>query len=336
MRLVDEEEEDEEGEVVVKKVSKVQEELKSNDEFNVDGKEHLISTFHVNRSKFEDKSSDRQRERYSSPVKSKSCTGTLLGSHYTKRNAGNEEEDLEEDVEEVEVEDEEDEYEFGSNVTVNSKNLSSPNNDRHNISNVSVSSGENSEDSGLVRESIDYNLQESEVRPPLPSTPMPNSPQKMTYITEIKVSANRDSIRDLDVESEDVRSVMGNNGEARKLGHHEKITVTSNGKPTSGKKPPVPPRRSDITKNMAKDDKTEKHVVYVSEYKSTTGKDSQTPSDNNLADEKQQSEGANKKFEHWIFLGDNKDQNRWGNGSSQPQSVTNIMLSSGDDKVIHQ
>nr|XP_050845347.1 enolase-phosphatase E1-like [Vespula vulgaris] len=313
-------------------VSKMQE-LKSN-EFNADNKEHSVSTFHVHRSKFEEKSD--QRERYS-PVKSKSPMEPLLDSQFTKRNVGvsNNKKlgrDDEREEEEEEEEEEEDEYEFGSNVTVNSKNLSSPNNDRHNISNVSVSSGENSEDSGLVRESIDYNLQESESRPPLPSTPMPNSPQKMTYITEIKVSANRDNIHDLDSESEDVHPVTGNNGEARKLTHHE-ITVTSNGKPTSGKKPPVPPRRSDITK-MAKEDKTEKHVVYVSEYKSTTGKDSQT-TDINLADEKQ-SEAANKKFEHWIFLGDNKDQNRWGNGSSQPQSVTNIMLSSGDDKMIHQ
>ncbi|KAK2582135.1 hypothetical protein KPH14_004500 [Odynerus spinipes] len=252
-------------------ISKLQE-TKSHNDFDIESRDNLISTFHAHRSKFEEK--PEQRGRYSPEL------------------------EREDDDEE-----EEDEYEFGSNVTVNSKNLSSPNNDRHNISNVSVSSGENSEDSGLVRESIDYNPQESENRPPLPSTPMPNSPQKMTYITEIKVSANRDNVHDLDSESEDVNSVTGNNTEPRKLTHHE-ITVTSNGKPTSGKKPPVPPRRSDMTK-MVKDDKSEKHVVYVSEYKSTSG------------------DG-------------NKDQNRWGNGSSQPQSVTNIMLSSGDDKMIHQ
>ncbi|XP_014607481.1 PREDICTED: uncharacterized protein LOC106788589 isoform X1 [Polistes canadensis] len=316
-------------------ISKSQE-LKSNNEFNVEHRENSVSSFHANRSKFEEKSD--QRGRYS-PVKSKSPTESLLESHFTKRSVGvsnnteqeredNRNEDDEEEVEE-EIE-EEDEYEFGSNVTVNSKNFS-PNNDRHNISNVSVSSGENSEDSGLVRESIDYNSQESESRPPLPSTPMPNNSQKMTYITEIKVSANRDNIRDHDNETEDVQAVTSNNGEAKKLTHHE-IMVTSNGKPNSGKKPPVPPRRSDITK-MVKDDKTEKNVVYVSEYKSMTGKDAQI-SDTNLPDEKQ-SEG-NKKFEHWIFLGDNKDQNRWGNGSSQPQSVTNIMLSSGDDKMLNQ
>lgn len=312
-------------------ISKLQESKPTN-EFNVDNRENSISTFHAHRSKFEEKSEQRG-DRYS-PVKSKSPTEpSFFDTHFAKRGIGiTSNKELERDDDE---EEEEDEYEFGSNVTVNSKNLSSPNNDRHNISNVSVSSGENSEDSGLVRESIDYNPQESENRPPLPSTPMPNSPQKMTYITEIKVSANRDNVHDFDSESDDTNTVTGNNGEPRKLTHHE-ITVTSNGKSTSGKKPPVPPRRSDITK-MTKDDKSEKHVVYVSEYKSTTGKDSQLADSSNIMEEKQ-SEGGNKKFEHWIFLGDgnNKDQNRWGNGSSQPQSVTNIVLSSGDDKMIHQ
>ncbi|XP_066588200.1 neurofilament heavy polypeptide-like isoform X2 [Prorops nasuta] len=222
-------------------------------------------------------------------------------------------------------EDEEEEYEFGSNVTVNSKNLSSPSGDRHNISNVSVSSGENSEDSGLVRESMDYNnQQESETRPPLPLTPMPpaNASQKMTYITEIKVSPNRGGhVHRVTDESRD-----SENKNDRK---HE-ITVTSNGKPATGKKPPVPPRRSDITK-LAKDESAEKQVVYVSEYKPSSIKDLENSTSEHRKPD------VNKKFEHWIFLGDNKDQNPWENGSSQPQTVTNIMLSSGDDnKIIQQ
>ncbi|KAI4474712.1 hypothetical protein M0802_015479 [Mischocyttarus mexicanus] len=274
-------------------ISKTQDQLKSNNELDLEHRENSLSTFHANRSKFEEKSD--QRGRYS-PIKSKSPTELLLESNFTKRNLSlsnnnkelERENDNHDDHDDEEIE-EEDEYEFGSNVTVNSKNLS-PNNDRHNISNISVSSGENSEDSGLVRESIDYNSQESETRPPLPSTPMPNNSQKMTYITEIKVSANRDNIRsDHDNITEDVQAVT--------------------------------------------DDKTEKNVVYVSEYKSMTGKDAQI-SDTNLTDDKLSE--SNKKFEHWIFLGDNKDQNRWGNGSSQPQSVTNIMLSSGDDKMLNQ
>lgn len=281
----------------------------------------IFSTFHAHRTKFEQRGGDnQQRDRYS-PIKTKSPTdSTFVDTHFARRiiNVSSRHEDDEE----------EDEYEFGSSITANNKSRSSPKEDRHNISNVSVSSGENSEDSGLVRESMDYNnLQDMESRPPLPNTPVPpNVVQKMTYITEIKVSPNREGIRETDSENEEITT--GTNGEARKLARHE-IKVTSNGKagPTSGKKPPVPPRRSDITKSP-KEDRSDKQVVYVSEYKSATGKKAQIL-DAHPGPEIKQSE--NKKFEHWIFKAD-KEQNRWSQpASGQPQPVTNIVLSSRDD-----
>ncbi|XP_071627279.1 uncharacterized protein [Temnothorax longispinosus] len=276
-----------------------------------------FSTFHAHRTKFEQRSGDSQQRNRYSPIKTKSPTdSTFADTHLARRiiNVSSRDEDDEE---------EEDEYEFGLSVTANSKSPSSPKEDRHNISSVSVSSGENSEDSGLVRESMDYNNpQDTESRPPLPNTPVPpNAVQKMTYITEIKVSPNKEGVRETDSENEEVTT--GTNGESRKLGRHE-IKVTSNGKSTSGKKPPVPPRRSDITKSP-KEDRTDKQVVYVSEYKS--GKRAQIL-DAHPGSEVKQSE--NKKFEHWIFKAD-KEQNRWSSVSSQPQPVTNIVLSSRDD-----
>lgn len=279
-----------------------------------------FSTFHAHRTKFEQRGGDNQQvpvaDRYS-PIKTKSpIDSTFADTHFARRiiNVSSRDEDDEE----------ENEYEFGSGVTANNKNPSSPKEDRHNISSVSVSSGENSEDSGLVRESMDYNnLQDTENRPPLPNTPVPpNIVQKMTYITEIKVSPNREGVRETDSENEEVTT--GTNGDSRKLAHHE-IKVTSNGKPSSGKKPPVPPRRSDITKSP-KEDRTDKQVVYVSEYKSATGKRAQIL-DAHPDSEIKQSE--NKKFEHWIFK--DKEQNRWSPASGQPQPVTNIVLSSRDD-----
>jgi len=275
-----------------------------------------FSMFHAHRTKFEQRSADsQQRDRYS-PIKIKSSTdSTFVDTHFAKRiiNVSSRDEDNEE---------EEDEYEFGSSVTTNSKSPSSPKEDRHNISSISVSSGENSEDSGLVRESMDYNNpQDTESRPPLPNTPVPsNAAQKMTYITEIKVSPNRESVREIDSENEEITTGIN---ESRKLERHE-IKITSNGKPTSGKKPPVPPRRSDIAKSP-KEDRTDKQIVYVSEYKSAASKGPQIL---DPGSEVKQSE--NKKFEHWIFRSD-KEQNRWNPASGQPQTVTNIMLSSRDD-----
>lgn len=271
----------------------------------------VVSIFQTHRTKFEQSSQDkRPSDNYE--------------THFAKRIVN-----LPDDKN-VEVLDdqEEDGYDFGSSITVNNKNIS-PNEDRHNISNVSVSSGENSEDSGLVRESIDFRL-DSETRPPLPSTPMPLSgSQKMTYITEIKVSPVRENTLEPDSESEEIVAIMEGNGEARKS--QVDIIVTANGKPTPGKKPPVPPRRSDVSK-LIKDEISDKQVVYVSEYKSPA-KEVQI-STVSASDDKPA--GVNKKFEQWIFLGDNKEQNPWGNGSSPPQPVTNIVLSSGDEKIMHQ
>ncbi|XP_012537316.1 uncharacterized protein LOC105837257 isoform X2 [Monomorium pharaonis] len=287
-------------------------------EKNAEGKNgETFSTFQTHRTKFEQQSTENQQR--DSPIKTKSLTdSTFADTHFARRiiNVSSRNEDDEE---------EEDEYEFSSNVTANSKSPSSPKEDRHNISSISVSSGENSEDSGLVRESMDYNnAQNTENHPPLPNTPVPsNVAQKMTYITEIKVSPNRESIREIDSENEEITTET--NGESRKLARHE-IKVTSNGKPTSGKKPPVPPRRSDMTKSP-REDRTDKQVVYVSEYKSAAGKGAQIL-DKHPGTEVKQSE--NKKFEHWIFRAD-KEQNRWTPSSGQPQPVTNIMFSSRDD-----
>lgn len=291
-------------------------------EENAEGKNGgTFSTFHAHRTKFEQRSGDNQQlsatDRYS-PSKTKSPTdSTFADTHFARRiiNVSSRDEDDEE----------ENEYEFGSSVTANNKSSPSSKEDRHNISSVSVSSGENSEDSGLVRESMDYNnLQDTESRPPLPNTPVPpNVVQKMTYITEIKVSPNREGVREIDSENEEVTT--GTNGELRKLARHE-VKVTSNGKTSSGKKPPVPPRRSDISKSP-KEDRTDKQVVYVSEYKSVTGKKAQIL-DAHPGTEIKQSD--NKKFEHWIFKTD-KEQNLWSPASGQPQPVTNIVLSSRDD-----
>jgi len=275
-----------------------------------------FSTFHAHRTKFEQRAmTEQQCDRYS-PIKAKSPTdSSLLETHFARRVINVTSQD----------DDEENEYEFGSNVRTNSKSPSSPKEDRHNISNVSVSSGENSEDSGLVRESIDYNPQDSQEsnRPPLPSMPVPSTTQKMTYITEIKVSPNRENVHRIDNENEE--ATTGNNGEPQ-LTQNE-IKVTSNGRPTSGKKPPVPPRRSDITKSP-RDDHADKQVVYVSEYKPNTGKNVQILGTH--SSELKQSE--NKKFEQWIFMTD-KEQSRWNAASAgQTQPVTNIMLSRDNTK----
>lgn len=164
-----------------------------------------------------------------------------------------------------ENDEDEDEYEFGSGVTINNKNLFDRE-DRRNINNISVSSGENSEDSGLVGESMDYNPQDFDNRPPLPNTPMPH---KMTYITEIKLSANREKFQEDDNESNETISTIESKG--KKSVQNE--IKTTNGKATSNKKPPVPPRKTDITKYNKKGS-TEKQVIYVSEYKSNESKES--------------------------------------------------------------
>ncbi|CAD1471781.1 unnamed protein product [Heterotrigona itama] len=164
-----------------------------------------------------------------------------------------------------ENDEDENEYEFGSGVTINNKNLFDRE-DRRNINNISVSSGENSEDSGLVGESMDYNSQDFDNRPPLPNTPMP---QKMTYITEIKLSTSREEFQEDDNEDSETLSTMESKG---KKSTQNEIKMTSNGKSASNKKPPVPPRRADITKSSKKGN-TEKQVIYVTEYKSNESKE---------------------------------------------------------------
>lgn len=228
-------------------------------------------------------------------------------------------------------------YDFGSNITVNSKTMSSPILDRHNVSNVSVSSGENSEDSGLVGESGDYGGQDFESRPPLPNTPVPSSasPQKLTYITEINLSTSRENCP----ESQPDRADYSTKKETGKPPRNE-ASLTANGKATPGKKPPVPPRRNDASKIQSKDsENTDKQVVFVSEYKSTAAKGRNENTDKNSTSYQTETpkKGASKKFENWIYLGDNKEQNPWGNGSSQQQPITNIVVSATDEKNnLHQ
>ncbi|XP_015603637.1 uncharacterized protein LOC107271762 [Cephus cinctus] len=270
-----------------------------------------LSTFQAHRTKFENRNLSAQ-------TKSPSDSPAAFETHFAKR------------ILNVADDKNEDAYDFGTSVTVNKKNPFVANEDRNNISNisnVSVSSGENSEDSGVVR-GVDETLTHSS-RPPLPETPMPlsSTPHKMTYITEIKVSTSRENIHEPESENEEIVAIMEGTNENRKP---EEPVVTSNGKPMPGKKPPIPPRRSDITKSttVTNEDAADKQVLYVSEYKSVP--------DVGTSEVKQPG-AISKKFEQWVFLGENKD-NPWGNGSSQPQPVTSIVLSSSnDDKIVqHQ
>ncbi|XP_076387460.1 uncharacterized protein LOC100882583 isoform X2 [Megachile rotundata] len=190
-----------------------------------------------------------------------------------------------------ENDEDEDEYEFGSGVTISNKSLFDRE-DRRNINNISVSSGENSEDSGLVGESMDYHTQDFDHRPPLPTTPMP---QKMTYITEIKLSANGGKLQEDD--SDETKE------KESKLAQNEMKTV-SNGK-ASSKKPPVPPRRTDIMKSSKKGN-IEKQVIYVSEYKSNESKESDG---SDVSQEIKQSDTGSQKHDQWTLLED-KQQNR--------------------------
>ncbi|KAG7197542.1 hypothetical protein KM043_017652 [Ampulex compressa] len=268
--------------------------IESSTEEDISQNNNEVPSFQTRRTRFEEMSEGRKHRDEYSPIKSKSPVE--IEPHFGKCLLSGKRSDPDED-------EEENEYEFGSSVTINSKSLHSRNEERHNVSNVSVSSGENSEDSGLVRESMDYSPQDLENRPPLPSTPMPDFQQKTTYVTEIKVAANRASNQEQESEGEELFGIMDHAGETRKIVQQE-IKVTSNGKPSSGRKPPVPPRRSDITKT-SKEDNPEKQVVYVSEYKSN------------------------------FFKGD-KEQRRWANELGDSQSVTNITLPSGNEKIVHQ
>ena len=184
-------------------------------------------------------------------------------------------------------EDEEDE----EAVTVNKDQQQ----EQHNVSNVSVSSGENSsEDSGLA----------GFVAP------------SKTYVTEIKVPPNEDS------ENEEIVAIL--EGSNNKKPAPQQVQVTSNGKLPPGKKPPVPPRRSDATR-LAREN-SDKQVVFVSEYKSPVK-------------QQQQEERENKMENSWVIVKDVKEKqevsNPWGNGSAGPaqQPVTSIVLSSSTPTV---
>ena len=215
------------------------------DSITINDVEESNSMTHTYPSIFKDKENTNEK----SSINSKSLS---------KRFSNNQRIDREND-------EDEDEYEFGSGVTINNKSLFDRE-DRRNINNISVSSGENSEDSGLVGESMDYNPQDFDNRPPLPNTPMPH---KMTYITEIKLSTNREKFQEDDNENNETVSTIESN--SKKSVQNE--IKTSNGKATSNKKPPVPPRKTDITKYNKKGS-TEKQVIYVSEYKSNESKES--------------------------------------------------------------
>ncbi|XP_032685149.1 uncharacterized protein DDB_G0283697-like [Odontomachus brunneus] len=308
-------------------------------EENADKNGGAFSTFQAHRTKFEQRTAEHDRN--SSATKSKSLTDVTFDTHFARRVINiSENESGNRDGNEDDVVEDEDEYEFGggAGLRTNNRNLFSPKEeDRRNasnVSNVSVSSGENSEDSGLVRESMDYHPRDSEHRS---SSSSPNASQKATYITEIKVSSNREGVREADNENEEMTTSTitsttesSNGSESRKSLVQRDIKVTSNGKPISGKKPPVPPRRSDIAKSPRDERTSDKHVVYVSEYKSANAAKGPQILDAQPSEMKQ-SENAGKKFEHWIFVAD-KEQSRWSAAAAgQPQPVTNIVLSSRDD-----
>lgn len=219
----------------------------SSDSITINDEEPPNSISHTHGSMFKDKEG-----RKTSPINLKTPSKRVVEVSINQRMDRENDED-------------EDEYEFGSGVTINNKNLFDRE-DRHNINNISVSSGENSEDSGLVGESMDYNSQDFDNRPPLPNTPMP---QKTTYITEIKLSTSRGEFQEDDNENTETLSTVESKG---KKSTQNEIKMTSNGKSTSNKKPPVPPRRADITKSSKKGN-TEKQVIYVTEYKSNESKE---------------------------------------------------------------
>lgn len=223
----------------------------SSNSITINDEKEQISISHIHGSTFKDKESRSEKSSLNSNTSSKRVIGVPINQRIDRENDEDEDED---------------EYEFGSGVTINNKNLFDRE-DRRNINNISVSSGENSEDSGLVGESMDYNPQDFDNRPPLPDTPMP---QKTTYITEIKLSTNREEFQEDDNESSETLSTVESKG---KKPMQNEIKTTSNGKPTTNKKPPVPPRRTDITKSNKKGN-TEKQVIYVTEYKSNESKDS--------------------------------------------------------------
>lgn len=307
---------------------------------NADGGKNggAFSTFQAHRTKFEQRTTAEQHDKNSSASRSKSASDVAFDAHFARR-VVNVAESGGRDRNEDDVVEDENEYEFGRDAAVRTNNrspFSAKEEDRRNasnVSNVSVSSGENSEDSGLVRESMDYHPRDSGHRS---SSSSPAVAQKATYITEIKVSPNREGVRQADHENEEVTTTTvtgvaeNNGGESRKSSVQRDAKVTSNGKSTSGKKPPVPPRRSDIAKSPRDERMNDKQVVYVSEYKSANAAKGPQILDAQPSEMKQP-ENTGKKFEHWIFVAD-KEQTRWNAAATgQPQPVTNIVLSSRND-----
>ncbi|XP_011503168.1 PREDICTED: uncharacterized protein LOC105366420 [Ceratosolen solmsi marchali] len=224
------------------------------------------------------------------------------------------------------AENDEDSTSYGPMMIVNSKDLSSLAIDKRNVSNVSVSSGESCDD--FERHLLDKRRASDD------AGAGNDSPQKLAYVTEIKVSptsrenngggSNRDG--DPSSDNDEVASIMDTD---KNTSSPVTLNVRSNGKLPAGKKPPVPPRRSDVTRFVPRNEAAlpDRQVVYVSEYKSSPKEDK--------GDEMI-------KFENWIFLKDtSKDKqqevNTWSNGSSPLQPVTNIVLSSSaDEKIVRE
>ncbi|CAB0041529.1 unnamed protein product [Trichogramma brassicae] len=167
-------------------------------------------------------------------------------------------------------------------VTINSEKLD----DRANVSNVSVSS-----------------LSETG----------PTQRKQLTYVTEIKVMPQRakdQEVLELDEQSLDNQEIVSF------LENRKEPRPTSNGKLPLGKKPRVPPRRSDAPRYVPTTRNDERQVVYVSEYRSPAKDESRLIS-----------KDSSKEIEI----------NPWSNGASQPQTVTNIVLStSTEDQIINE
>jgi hypothetical protein len=212
------------------------------------------------------------------------------------------------------AENEEEPRDVGSTVTVNKKELTSVSTDKHNVSNISVSSGDDVEHEKQRFSSDD-------------------SPPKFTYVTEIKVlptnlagnGAEEEEQEEVEVSSdnEEVASIMDS---GKSASSSAEMRLCSNGKLPVGRKPPVPPRRSDATRFLPRSEAVlpERQVVYVSEFKSPA---------------RDERGGESRKFDNWIFLKENvkdkqQETNPWSNGSSPSQPVTSIMLSTSLDEKI--
>ncbi|XP_014234996.1 uncharacterized protein LOC106657833 [Trichogramma pretiosum] len=141
----------------------------------------------------------------------------------------------------------------------------------------------------------------------------PAQKKQLTYVTEIKVMPQRAKdqevleLNEQSLDNQEIVSFLENRKEPR---------PTSNGKLPLGQKPPVPPRRSDAPRYVPTTRNDERQVVYVSEYRSPAKDESRVIS-----------KDSSKEIEI----------NPWSNGASQPQTVTNIVLStSTEDQIINK